>query len=123
MNFLLVDDSAIIRKMVKIALKKVFKGEILEAGDGLEALNVLTMNPIDLIICDINMPNMDGMEFLSRVKETDDFKEIPVIMLSTEQGEEDIKEAMSRGASAYLKKPVKPDILIKTVYEVLKKSY
>ncbi len=123
MNFLLVDDSAIIRKMVKIALKKVFKGEILEAGDGLEALNVLTMNPIDLIICDINMPNMDGMEFLSRVKETEDFKEIPVIMLSTEQGEEDIKEAMARGASAYLKKPVKPDVLIKTVYEVIKKSY
>ena len=123
MNFLLVDDSAIIRKMVKIALKKVFKGEILEAGDGLEALNVLTMNPVDLIICDINMPNMDGMEFLTRVKETEDFKEIPVIMLSTEQGEEDIKEAMNRGASAYLKKPVKPDILIKTVYEVLKKSY
>ncbi len=123
MNFLLVDDSAIIRKMVKIALKKVFKGEILEAGDGLEALNVLTMNPIDLIICDINMPNMDGMEFLSRVKETDDFKEIPVIMLSTEQGEEDIKEAMERGAAAYLKKPVKPDVLIKTIYEVIKKSY
>jgi len=123
MNFLLVDDSAIIRKMVKIALKKVFKGEILEAGDGLEALNVLTMNQVDLIICDINMPNMDGMEFLSRVKATDDFKEIPVIMLSTEQGEEDIKEAKERGASAYLKKPVKPDVLIKTVYEVLKKSY
>ncbi len=123
MNFLLIDDSAIIRKMVKIALKKVFKGEILEAGDGLEALNVLTMNPVDLIICDINMPNMDGMEFLSRVKETEDFKDIPVIMLSTEQGEEDIKEAMKRGAAAYLKKPVKPDVLIKTVYEVLKKSY
>ncbi len=123
MNFLLVDDSAIIRKMVKIALKKVFKGEILEAGDGLEALNVLSMNTVDLIICDINMPNMDGMEFLSRVKATDEFKEIPVIMLSTEQGEEDVKEAKERGASDYLKKPVKPEKLIKTVYEVIKKAY
>ena len=123
MNFLLVDDSAIIRKMVKIALKKVFKGEILEAGDGLEALNVLSMNQVDLIICDINMPNMDGMEFLSRIKSTDEFKEIPVIMLSTEQGEEDVREAKERGAADYLKKPVKPEKLIKTVYEVIKKAY
>jgi two-component system chemotaxis response regulator CheY len=123
MNFLLVDDSAIIRKMVKIALKKVFKGEILEAGDGLEALNVLSMNTVELIICDINMPNMDGMEFLSRVKSTEEFKEIPVIMLSTEQGEEDVKEAKERGAADYLKKPVKPEKLIKTVYEVIKKAY
>ncbi len=123
MNFLLIDDSAIIRKMVKIALKKVFKGNILEAGDGLEALNVLSMNQVDLIICDINMPNMDGMEFLSRVKSMDEFKEIPVIMLSTEQGEEDIKEAKERGAADYLNKPVKPEKLIKTIYDVIKNAY
>ncbi len=122
MNFLLIDDSPTIRKMVKIALKKFFKGEILEAGDGLEALNVLSSSEIDLIVCDINMPNMDGFEFLRRVKSDDNFRGIPVIMLSTEKGDEDKNTAFKLGASAYLTKPFKPNELIKTIYNVLKQG-
>ncbi len=122
MNFLLIDDSQTIRKMVKIALKKFFKGEIFEAGDGLEGLNVLSANEVDLIICDINMPNMDGFEFLRRVKSDENFKDIPVIMLSTEKGEEDKKTAFELGASAYLTKPFKPNELTKTIYNVLKQG-
>ena len=120
MNFLLVDDSPVIRKMVKIALKQVFIGQIFEASDGLEALNLMTLHPIDLIVCDVNMPNMDGMDLLAKLKETEDFSQIPVIMLSTEQGKEDIQEALTLGASDYLKKPLRPEQLIKAIYEVLK---
>ncbi len=119
---LVVDDSPTLRKMVIFALKKIYKiTKAFEAGDGLEALDILSNNYIDFIICDINMPNMNGLEFLYRIKQNEDFKNIPIVMLTTEGRETDIKRAKDMGADGYAVKPFKPEKLKKELDEALKK--
>ncbi len=119
---LVVDDSPTLRKMVIFALKKLYKiSKAYEAGDGLEALDILSNNYIDFIICDINMPNMNGLEFLYRIKQNEDFKNIPIVMLTTEGREADIKRAKDMGADGYAVKPFKPEKLKKELDEALKK--
>lgn len=109
---LIVDDSPTFRTMVSFALKKIanFSGE-LQAGDGLEALDALAKNSVDIIICDVNMPNMNGLEFLKNIKSDEKLKAVPVIMLTTEGKEEDRDRAVRMGADAYLNKPFKPQAL------------
>lgn len=109
---LIVDDSPTFRTMVSFALKRIsnFDKE-LHAADGLEALEALSKNRVDIIICDINMPNMNGLEFLKTVKEDDNFKSMPIIMLTTEGREEDRQKAVSLGADGYLNKPFRPNAL------------
>ncbi len=118
---LVVDDSPTIRKMVSFSLKKMFNVEtVFEAGDGLEALDVLGKEgAVDFVICDINMPNMNGLEFLKKVKSLDEFKDIPIIMLTTEGREEDRQRALKMGADGYVVKPFKPEKLKKEIEKVL----
>lgn len=106
---LIVDDSATFRTMVSFALKKIanFENE-LQASDGLEALDALAKNHVDLVICDVNMPNMNGLELLKSVKTDDRLKGIPFIMLTTEGKEDDRDRAVRLGANGYLSKPFKP---------------
>ncbi|MBF0274316.1 MAG: response regulator [Nitrospinae bacterium] len=116
---LIVDDSPSMRKMVSFAMKKVFKfGSEFQASDGLEALDMISKEHIDLVICDINMPNMNGLEFLTKVKNDEAFKEIPVVMLSTESKQEDIIKAINLGANAYVKKPFKPEEMKKALMKI-----
>ncbi len=118
---LVVDDSPTIRKMVGFSLKKMFNVEtVFEAGDGLEALDVLGKEgAVDFVVCDINMPNMNGLEFLKKVKSLDEFKGIPIIMLTTEGREEDRQRALKMGADGYVVKPFKPEKLKKEIEKVL----
>ena len=119
---LVVDDSPTLRKMVIFALKKMYNiKEKYEASDGLEALDILSSHDIDFIICDINMPNMNGLELLYRLKNSEDFKNIPIVMLTTEGREEDIKRAKDIGADGYVVKPFKPENLKKELDIALKK--
>jgi two-component system chemotaxis response regulator CheY len=106
-DVLIVDDSAAIRKILQRILKhaQLPVGEIFEAGDGLEALNVLRANTIALVLTDINMPNMDGLRFLGEVRGDDRWKELPVVVITTEGSEQKVMEAVKLGASAYLRKP------------------
>ncbi len=121
-SVLVIDDSPTLRRMVIFALKKMYKiDNKFEAGDGLEALDILSGNKVDFIICDINMPNMNGLEFLYRVKNHEEFKNIPVIMLTTEGREEDKERAKKLGADGYVVKPFKPDILKAEIDKALKK--
>ena len=121
-NVLVVDDSPTLRKMVIFALKKMYDiANKFEAGDGLEALDILTSNKIDFIICDINMPNMNGLEFLYRVKNHEEFKNIPIIMLTTEGREEDKQRALKLGADGYAVKPFKPEVLKAEIDKALEK--
>lgn len=109
---LIIDDSPTFRTMVSFALKKIanFENEI-QAADGLEALDALAKNDVHLMICDVNMPNMNGLEFLKTVRSDEKYKRIPVIMLTTEGKDEDQERAMKLGANAYLNKPFKPNAL------------
>ena len=110
-NVLLVDDSSTMRKIISRSLRQAGLdfGEIFEAGDGQEALEVLERENVDIVLSDINMPNMNGIEFLREKASRDAIKDIPVFMISTETGEDIIGEAKSLGAVGSIKKPFTPD--------------
>lgn len=111
MNVLIVDDSAAIRKILQRVLgqAKVPISQFFEAGDGLEALEVLKANPIGLVLSDINMPNMDGLQLLSQVRAVEEWKKVPFVMITTEGSQAKVLEAVQLGASGYVRKPFTPD--------------
>ena len=106
-DVMIVDDSAAIRKILQRMLGQagLSLGKILEAGDGVEALQKLKSQTVDLILSDINMPNMDGIQLLSELKLNSEHERIPVIMITTEGGEAKVMEAVQLGASGYVRKP------------------
>lgn len=110
-NVLIVDDSSTMRKIISRSLRQagLSVDDIFEAGDGIEGLNALAGNKVDLILSDINMPNMDGLEFIKAVRANGNT--VPIVMITTEGGEDILKEAMSSGASDSIKKPFTPDQL------------
>jgi len=110
-NVLLVDDSSTMRKIIGRSLRQagIDFDNIFEASDGLEALNILDNEHVDIVLSDINMPNMDGISFLREKSQRENMKDIPVLMISTETGEDIIGEAKSLGAVGAIKKPFTPD--------------
>lgn len=116
-SVLIVDDSGTMRKIVTRSLRQAGLDfdEILEAGDGREALQVLERKKVDIILSDINMPNMTGLEFLKEKAANDAIKNIPVVMISTETGNDIIDEAMTLGAAGSIKKPFTPDMINATI--------
>ena len=107
MDVLIVDDSAAIRKILQRVLlqAEVPVGKVHEAGDGLEALKILKSNTVGLVLSDINMPNMDGLEFLTTVRAEPAWRDLPILMVSTEGTQAKVLEAVERGASGYVRKP------------------
>ena len=118
---LIVDDSNTMRKIVSRSLRQagIDFDQILEAGDGQEALDVLAAHKVDVVLSDINMPNMTGLEFLKAKSEDDAIKDIPVVMISTETGADIIDEAKSYGAKGAIKKPFTPDLINETLGPLL----
>lgn len=118
MKILSVDDSAIIRKIIRSGVE-VLDYELVEATDGFEALTILEEAPeeIMLILLDWNMPGMDGLVFLEKIKNTEALKHIPVMMVTTESEKENIIKAIQAGAINYLVKPFTIEELMKKVLE------
>ena len=110
-DILIVDDSAAIRKILQRVLLQTDMpiGKVLEAGDGVEALNSLKENKVGLILSDINMPNMDGLQLLSELKANPELKGVPVLMITTEGAQAKVLEAVSLGAVGYVRKPFTAD--------------
>jgi two-component system chemotaxis response regulator CheY len=108
---LVVDDSAAIRKILQRVLRQTGMAirTIHEAGDGQEALALLAAEEVDLILSDINMPKMDGLELLALVKAEAQWRRIPVVMITTEGGETRVAEAVKLGAAGYVRKPFTAD--------------
>jgi two-component system chemotaxis response regulator CheY len=106
-DVLIVDDSAAIRKILQRVLRQtdIPLGEILEAGDGIEALKTLNDRHVNLILSDINMPNMDGLQLLAQLKQTEKWKSVPIVMVTTEGGQGKVIEAVQLGAAGYVRKP------------------
>lgn len=107
LDVLIVDDSAAIRKILQRVLRQtdLNLGEIKEAGDGAEAVEILKDRTFGLILSDINMPRMDGLQLLARIKAMDHLKNVPVIMITTEGGQGKVMEAVQLGATGYVRKP------------------
>ena len=107
LDVLIVDDSAAIRKILQRVLRQteIPIGQVYEAGDGVEALETLRQQSIGLVLSDINMPNMDGLEFLTKMRAEQVWQSIPVLMVSTEGTQAKVLEAVERGASGYVRKP------------------
>jgi two-component system, chemotaxis family, chemotaxis protein CheY len=119
---LIVDDSSVMRKIVERCLRQAGMdlGQVLEASNGAEGLALASENTFDLILSDINMPVMDGLEFVRRLKEMDNAKNVPIVMITTEGGEKSVLEALSLGAKGYIRKPFTPDQVKEHVIPVLR---
>lgn len=117
-RILVVDDSLTIQNLLSMVLRQ--NGyEVITAGDGLEGLKQLACQSVDLVISDLNMPRMDGLSFIKKIRENETTKEIPVILLSTEKEPKDIDSAIAMGASRYLVKPVLPAVLATEIKKLL----
>ncbi|MBW1666434.1 MAG: response regulator [Deltaproteobacteria bacterium] len=120
-NVLIVDDSssmrAIIKKIVKISGFNV--GQCWEAADGKDAMKVLLAEWVDLVLTDISMPNMNGLELLSTMKKDEILKSIPVVMISTEGSDKAVRESEELGASGYIKKPFVPEDIKRTLSAIM----
>jgi len=108
-NFLVVDDSATFRQLLCMSLTRlegITQGDITEAVDGADALSKVRDSQFDLVLTDIRMPNMDGLEFVNKVRTELRRTELPIIIISTKGADEDIEKGMSLGATGYLSKPI-----------------
>lgn len=120
-NILVVDDSSSIRAIVKkiIRVSGFNVGELWDASDGLVALSILEKQQVDLVLTDINMPNMNGMELIARMSKNDRMSTIPVVVVSTEGSDKKMHEAISMGAMGYVKKPFMPEDIKQTLNDIL----
>jgi len=118
---LIIDDSSVMRKIVERSLRQagIDLTQVLEAGNGVEALAVLTKSPVDLILCDINMPVMDGLEFIKQLSTVERATGVPVVMITTEGSESHVVQALSCGARGYIRKPFTPDQVKEHVIPIL----
>lgn len=117
-KILAVDDSASMRQMVSFTLKGAGH-DVTEATDGVEALGLAKNGPVDLVISDVNMPNMDGITLIGELRKLSTYKYTPILMLTTESGSDKKSEGKAAGATGWIVKPFNPDQLIATIKKVL----
>lgn len=120
---LIVDDSSVMRKIVERALRQAgfSLDQVIEAGNGAEALDVLRRETVDIVLSDINMPVMDGLEFVRQLAGIETARGVPVLMITTEGSESHVVEAISCGARGYLRKPFTPEQVKQRVLPLLSK--
>jgi len=118
-RILTVDDSGIMRKIIKGHLAKIGYSNVIEASNGAEGLNILSKEKIDLILCDWNMPEMNGLQFVQAVRAKEEYQNIPIIMLTTVNTQDEVLAALKAGANSYLTKPFNPEDLKKKIAQIL----
>lgn len=122
-KILIVDDSQLIHSMYRLVLNRYKNCKIVDAMNGLEALDVLSKeSDFDLILLDINMPVMNGLQFMEKIKKENIYKQIPIIVISTEGKEEDTLRALQLGAAGYVVKPFKPHMLYELIEKILSRK-
>jgi two-component system chemotaxis response regulator CheY len=117
-TIMIIDDSATLRQVVTATLRKAGY-ESLEAVDGQDALDKLTGQKVHLIICDVNMPNMDGITFVREIKKRPEYKFVPILMLTTESQEAKKQEGKAAGAKAWIVKPFRPEQMLSAVEKLI----
>ncbi|MBI5464518.1 MAG: response regulator [Ignavibacteriales bacterium] len=119
-RFLVVDDSATMRRIVINTLKTIGYEDVVEAGDGAEALAQLRSHEIHFVVTDWNMPNMSGLEFTKAVRSDDKLQHLPILMVTTRGVKEDIVEALQARVSSYIVKPFTPPVFKEKIDQLLK---
>ena len=115
-NVLVVDDSRIMRGIVKNSfLNLKIPAQFLEAANGAEALHILSENPINLVLIDWNMPMVSGLDFLKKVRGMSEYKDLPIIMITSEAAKYNVIEALKAGVTGYLIKPLNEENFKKTI--------
>jgi two-component system chemotaxis response regulator CheY len=119
---LIVDDSSVMRKIVERSLRQagLELKEVHEAGNGTEGVEILRQKSVDLILSDINMPSMDGLEFLRQIRSQGLANGVPVVMITTESSEEHVKQAIQAGAQGYIRKPFNSEQVKERVLPLIK---
>ena len=118
-NALVVEDSPPMRKMIVFALSRVRELDVVEADDGVDALRRIAGTKFDIIITDINMPILDGLKLVKRLRADDNYKDVPIVIITTEGAAEDRQRALTLGANAYITKPIQAQQVISHVREIL----
>jgi two-component system, chemotaxis family, chemotaxis protein CheY len=116
---LVVEDSPMMRQLLVFALARIKKLKVTEAEDGVDGLRKLASGKFDLVITDINMPIMDGLKLVKRIRSDETHKDVPIIIITTEGSQEDRQRAMALGATAYITKPIQAPQVIAKVKELL----
>ena len=112
MKLLVVDDSSTMRRIIKNTLARLGHKDVLEGADGVEGWSVLDANPdVDMLITDWNMPEMNGLELVIKVRADERFKDLPIIMVTTEGGKAEVITALKAGVNNYIVKPFTPQVL------------
>ncbi|MCC6648405.1 MAG: response regulator [Polyangiaceae bacterium] len=117
---LIVEDSPMMRQLLVFALARVKNLKVTEADDGVDALRKLATAKFDIIITDINMPIMDGLKLVKRIRSDAQHKDTPIVIITTEGSQEDRQRALQLGANAYITKPIQAPQVIAKVKELLK---
>ncbi|MEJ2197642.1 MAG: response regulator [Desulfuromonadales bacterium] len=116
---LVVEDSPTMRQLIVFALKRIRGFQIVEANDGVDGLKKLSADKFDLIVTDINMPIMDGLKLVSMVRNDPNYKETPIIIITTEGATEDRERALALGANEYITKPIQTMQILETVKKLM----
>ncbi len=119
LHALVVEDSPPMRKMIVFALSRIRQLRVVEADDGVDALRRIAGTKFDIIITDINMPILDGLKLVKRLRADEAYKDVPIIIITTEGAEEDRQRALALGANAYITKPIQAPQVIQLVRETL----
>lgn len=119
LHALVVEDSPPMRKMIVFALSRISGLSVVEADDGVDALRQLKTQRFDIIITDINMPILDGLKLVKRLRADETYKDTPIVIITTEGAEEDRQRALALGANAYIAKPIQAPQVIGVVREIL----
>ncbi|MFO8072976.1 MAG: response regulator [Polyangia bacterium] len=119
MKVLVVDDSRVMRAYVRGALKESFDCTVVEASSGFEALRLLPRDSYDLVITDINMPDINGLELIRFLRESERHRRVPIVIISTLSSTRDHERALGLGASEYLDKPFQPEDIARAVGSAL----
>jgi two-component system chemotaxis response regulator CheY len=116
---LVVEDSPMMRQLISFALSRIRNLSVTEAEDGIAGLKLVNSRKFDIVITDINMPIMDGLKLVRKIRENESYKDVPVVIVTTEGLQEDRDRALALGANAYITKPIQAPEVIETVKKLL----
>lgn len=119
LSCIVVEDSPMMRQLISFALSRIKNLSVTEAEDGIAALKKINEKRFDIVITDINMPIMDGLKLVRKIRENDSYQDVPIVVVTTEGLQEDRERALALGANAYITKPIQAPEVIDTVKKLL----